>query len=212
MRADKVFALPDGLDPRLGALVEPMATAWHAVRRGDVRTDHTVLVVGAGPIGVGLWFALRALGVTRIVVSEPVASRRAVLAALGAEHVVDPVHAIVAVERLSAGQGADVAFEAAGSGAAVHAALAALSPRGVLVGVALHEREFAFNPSPSVFAEHTFVGSIAYRPTDFREVIDAMTRGWYRMDGWVSTVGFDEVGHALRELRAGRGMKVLVAV
>ena len=210
VRADKTYPLPDGVDLLSGALVEPMATAWHAVRRGGVTAERSVLVVGGGPIGVGLWLALRALGVERVVVSEPSVARRAVLSGLGAPTVVDPADAPAAVAELTGGHGVDVAFEAAGVGDAVTAALAALAPRGTLVIVALHEREFGFNPTAMVFAENTVVGSIAYTADDFREVIAAMALGSYPTGGWVSTVGLADAGQALRDLRAGRGMKILV--
>ena len=210
--ASRVFPLPAGVDLRTGALVEPMATSWHAVRRSGVRAGQSVLVLGAGPIGIGLWFALREHGVDRVVVSEPVDDRRAALEALGA-HVVDASPAVVAhaVEELTDGEGVDVAFDAAGVGAAVGTGIGHLAPQGVLTVVALHERGFDFNPTPAVFAENTIVGSIAYEARDFEEVLDAMGRGAYDLTGWVETVGFDELADALVDLRAGRRLKVLVA-
>ncbi len=210
VRADKVFVLPDGVDLLLGALVEPMATGWHAVERSGVRPGQSALVVGGGPIGVGLWLALRARGVDRVVVSEPIPERRAALAGLGAEHVVDVVDAAAAVADMTGGDGVDVAFEAAGVGAAVPAALSALAPRGALVIVALHEREFGFNPTGMVFAENTVIGSIAYGPADYEAVLTAMSEGRYSTDGWVTTVPLADAQQALKDLRAGRGMKILV--
>ncbi len=51
--------LPDEVSTELGALVEPMSVAYHAAKLGDVDPDGTALVFGGGPIGIGLWFALR---------------------------------------------------------------------------------------------------------------------------------------------------------
>lgn len=209
VRADKVFVLPEGVDLFHGALVEPMATAWHAVNRGGVRAGQTALVAGAGPVGVGLWFALREHSIDPVVV-EPVADRRAVLTALGARHVVDTAEAAAVVAERTGGRGVDVAFEAAGVGAAVTASLGALAPRGVLVVVALHEQEFGFNPLGLVFSENAVLGSLAYRPDDFRAVIAAMAEGRIDTTGWVSTVPLDDAAPALHDLRAGRGMKILV--
>ena len=209
VQAGKVFVLPDGVDLFTGALVEPLATCWHAVRRAGVHAGQTALVAGAGPVGVGLWFALQEHGIDPVVV-EPVAERRAVLSALGARHVVAPADAPDVVADLTHGRGVDVAFEAAGVGAAFSASLAALTPRGVLVVVALHEGEFGFNPIGMVFAENAVLGSLAYRPDDFRDVIDAMAQGRIRTDGWVAAVPLAKAEHSLRELREGRGMKILV--
>ncbi len=209
VEAGKVFVLPEEVDLFMGALVEPMATAWHAVKRGGVQAGQTALVAGAGPVGVGLWFALKEHGIDAVVV-EPVAERRAVLTALGAQRVVDPDDAADAVAEYTKGRGVDVAFEAAGVGPALLASMGTLAPRGVLVVVALHEHEIAWNPIGLVFAENSVMGSLAYRPQDFRDVIEAMAAGRIDTTGWVATVPLAEAEHALQELRAGRGMKILV--
>ena len=210
--AGRLFRLPEGVDLLMGALVEPMATSWHAVRRSGVRPGQSVLVLGAGPIGVGLWFALRALGVERVVVSEPVEARRRALAAFGAL-VVDASAGSVtaAVGEIGDGGRVDVAFDAAGVGVAVDRGITHLAPQGTLVVVALHETGFDFNPTPMVFAENTIVGSIAYEAQDFTEVITAMAAGAYDAAGWVETIAFDDLDAAFRDLREGRRMKVLVA-
>ena len=209
--AEKVFPLPDTVDLRMGALVEPMAAAWHAVVRSGIRAGQSALIAGAGPIGVGVWFALKASGVDRIVVSEPRENRRAAVAAVGAAPVVGPEGDLAGViAAMTDGRGVDVAFEAAGVGAAVHQSIASLAPQGTLLIVSLHEKEFGFNPTPFVFAENTIVGSIAYRREDFDAVIRAMAEGQYDFGGWVSEVPLEGVADALRELRAGRHMKVLV--
>lgn len=211
VEAAKVFTLPSTVDLRMGALVEPMAAAWHAVVRSGIRAGQTALICGAGPIGIGVWFALRAQGVDQVIVSEPRDNRRSALAAVGAQRVVgseDDLAAVVA--EMTDGRGVDVAFEAAGVGAAVNQSIASLAPQGTLLIVSLHEKEFGFNPTPMVFAENTIVGSIAYRREDFLAVIDAMARGTYEVDGWVEDVPLEGVADALRELRAGRHVKILV--
>ena len=103
--------LPDGVDLRLGALVEPMAVAWHAAEVGEVHAGESALVAGAGPIGIGVWFALREHGVERVLVSEPNAKRRDAIAALGAS-VVDPSTEDFAtvVSDFTGGAGIDLAF------------------------------------------------------------------------------------------------------
>lgn len=80
----------------------------------------------------------------------------------------------------------------------------------MLALVGLHEKAFGFNPTAMTFAENTIVGCIAYRPDDFRSVIDAMAQDRYNTEGWVSRVPLEEAERALRELRAGKGMKILV--
>lgn len=209
--ASKLHVLPENVDLRLGALVEPMSVAWHAVSRGGVETGGTALIAGAGPIGIGVWFALKARGIERVLVSEPSADRRATIAALGAT-VIDPVSEdlAAAVSELSGGNGVDVAFDAAGAGPAITSALASLVPGGRVVVVAIHERPMEFLPTQLVMAETDIAGALAYLPEDFDAVIKAMSDGVYDTTGWVDEVALDGVVDAIHALRGGVGAKILV--
>ncbi len=209
--ASKLHVLPENVDLRMGALVEPMSVAWHAVARSGVEAGGTALIAGAGPIGVGVWFALKAQGVDKVLVSEPSAERRAIIAALGAT-VVDPVNEdlAAAVGALSDGQGVDVAFDAAGAGPAITSSLASLVPGGRVVVVAIHERTMDFLPTQLVMAETEIAGALAYLPEDFDAVIEAMSRGVYDTTGWVQEVPLEGVVDAIQALRGGAGAKILV--
>lgn len=209
--ASKLHVLPENVDLRLGALVEPMAVAWHAVSRSGVESGGTALIAGAGPIGIGVWFALRARGIKKVLVSEPSADRRAIIAALGAT-VVDPVTEDLgaAVTALTDGDGVDVAFDAAGAGPAITSSLASLVPGGRVVVVAIHERTMDFLPTQLVMAETEIAGALAYLPEDFDAVIAAMAAGVYDTTGWVKDVPLDGVVDAIHALRGGAGAKILV--
>ena len=209
--ASKLHVLPENVDLRMGALVEPMSVAWHAVSRGGVEAGQTALIAGAGPIGIGVWFALKARGIDRVLVSEPSAERRAIIAALGAT-VVDPVNEDLAsaVADLTDGAGVDAAFDAAGAGPAITSALASLTPGGRVVVVAIHERPMEFLPTQLVMGETEIAGALAYLPEDFDAVIDAMSRGVYDTAGWVQEVALEGVVDAIHALRGGAGAKILV--
>lgn len=211
--ATMLHVLPENVDLRMGALVEPMAVAWHAVERSNVRAGQTALIAGAGPIGIGVWFALRAHGVESIIVSEPSEGRRAAIAGIGASVVIDPMSEDLAarVAAEAGGKGVDVAFDAAGAGPAVTSSIANLTPGGRVVVVAIHERAMEFNPTQLVMAETEIAGTLGYLPEDFDAVIAAMADGKYTTEGWVSEVPLEGVVDAIHELRAGRGMKMLVS-
>lgn len=203
--------LPENVDLRMGALVEPMAVGWHAVERSGVRAGGTALIAGAGPIGIGAWFALQARGVRKVLVSEPSAERRAIISGLGAK-VVDPVNEDLsaAVADVTGGAGVDVAVDAAGSGAAITSALANLSPGGRVVVVSLHEQPMDFLPTLLMMGETEIVGAVGYRPEEFDAVIAAMARGVYDTTGWVEEIELTGVVDAIRALREGAGAKVLI--
>jgi (R,R)-butanediol dehydrogenase/meso-butanediol dehydrogenase/diacetyl reductase len=169
-----------------------MTVAWHAVRLAEVTPEDAVVIAGAGPIGLGLFLALRAQGghrggVENVVLSEPSAE----------------VRALVSPERPTVG------FDAAGSAAAFTAVLGLLGLLGRMVVVAIHTREFPFNPTMALLArERSVLHSYACPAADFREVIDAMAQGHYPTTGWVATRPARELEDDVEELKDGRGTKV----
>ncbi|MGE2735798.1 zinc-binding dehydrogenase [Mycolicibacterium vaccae] len=84
------FAVPNGLDPATAALTEPMSVALHAVRRSEVAANDVAIVIGCGPVGLGIICQLKARGVRTIVASDFSPARRALAARCGAHVVVDP--------------------------------------------------------------------------------------------------------------------------
>ncbi|HEY9311878.1 zinc-binding dehydrogenase, partial [Williamsia sp.] len=209
---DMAHRLPDSVSLESGALVEPMAVAQHAVNRVPLNTDDTVVVLGSGPIGIGVWFALRASNIERLIVSDPSAHRREAMAALGAQHIIDPTTQNLreTVDRLSGGRGAAVVFDAAGVPAAFNQGLSVLAPRGTLMVVGVHEKAFDFNPTALLAGEYTVTSSMTYTDDEFAQVIENMAGGWYSTDGWVEHRPLDGLVDSLDLLRTGRAMKILI--
>ena len=85
-----MFAVPNGLSPRLAVLTEPLAVGLHAVRRAEVKKSDVAIVVGCGPVGLAVICMLKAQGVGTVVASDISAGRRQLAAACGADIVVDP--------------------------------------------------------------------------------------------------------------------------
>jgi threonine dehydrogenase-like Zn-dependent dehydrogenase len=85
-----MMPVPNGLAPDVAALTEPMAVAWHAVQRGEVKAKDVAIVIGCGPVGLGVILCLKAKGVRTVVASDYSPGRRALATACGADVVVDP--------------------------------------------------------------------------------------------------------------------------
>jgi threonine dehydrogenase-like Zn-dependent dehydrogenase len=85
-----MLAIPNGLSPELGALTEPMAVGWHAVRRGEVGKRTVAIVIGCGPIGLAVISMLKAGGVRTVIASDFSPRRRSLATACGADAVIDP--------------------------------------------------------------------------------------------------------------------------
>jgi threonine dehydrogenase-like Zn-dependent dehydrogenase len=146
----QLHAVPEEMPDEAAVLIEPLACAVHAVLRAEVPSGSTVLVTGAGTIGLLTITALKQLTDARIVAVAKHARQRAEAVRLGAHDVVAPDAALRGVrlatrallhtpERGSAwlAGGADVSFECAGSPGALDTCLRATRARGrvVLVGL-----------------------------------------------------------------------------
>lgn len=129
-------ALPDGVDLKEAALIEPASVAWHAVSRiGDV-TDLSALVVGCGPIGLLAIAVLKARGARHITAIDLHDRPLRIAAELGADAVlkqpdeadVAAIDADVVIESSGSHRGLDTAIRAAARGGAV--AMVGLLPSG----------------------------------------------------------------------------------
>jgi threonine dehydrogenase-like Zn-dependent dehydrogenase len=85
-----MMPVPNGLGSDVAALTEPLAVAWHAVRRGEVGKRTVAIVIGCGPIGLAVILMLKAKGVRTVVASDYSRGRRTLAGACGADIVVDP--------------------------------------------------------------------------------------------------------------------------
>ena len=118
--------LPATLTYELGALVEPLAVAMHAVNITQFASMDRVVIVGAGPIGLLTLLATRLRGAGSVVVTDRNRHRLDVARRLGADLTVDveSMDPVAAVMAATDGRGADVVFEAVGIDATVATSLA----------------------------------------------------------------------------------------
>lgn len=203
--------LPRGVSALQGALIEPLAIAWHTANRCQVQAGQTVAIHGAGPIGVGVYLTLRRRGVDTIVI-DPSPLRRAVLAGLGARTLLDPASCDVvgAIRDLTGGRGAHASVDAAGVPASFQAMLQGTRIDGTAVVVAIHHHPVSIAPFDLLMPEIRLTG-VAMSVNAFPSVIDEMARGSYPLEGWVETIPFDGlIERGLQRLRRQQGMKILV--
>ncbi|AGK98772.1 zinc-dependent alcohol dehydrogenase [Clostridium pasteurianum] len=66
----KVYAVPEDIDPKIVALVEPLAVAMHDVRRSNLMVGQTTLIIGGGPIGILIAMVAKLNGASKVVISE----------------------------------------------------------------------------------------------------------------------------------------------
>ncbi|KAM0123107.1 hypothetical protein ACP6JC_000074 [Aspergillus fumigatus] len=173
--------LPEGFPLDLGALVEPLTVAWHAVSRASVRPDDTVLVVGGGPIGLAVIQVLKARGVKSIIVSEVSSQRKKFARQLGATEVFDPRtdDIVASVRAMTAGGGAAIAFECSGVQVGLDTAVQAIGARGTVTIVSLWEEKPKIDALDMVLHEKHIIGAVICDDGDFEAVIDAISSGTF---------------------------------
>ncbi len=213
--ADKAHPLPDAVDLESGALVEPMAVAYHAVKLADPQPGQSALVFGAGPIGLGAALSLRALGVDDVTAVEIAPARRKVLDQLGIASinpVADDLQAYV--DSHTGGRGVDLAVDCAGHSVTFQPAINAVRPHGTVVLVAMSPQPVAFVPSTLNLTEITIRGSHTYTAQDYRDVIELMAQGAYPVNpSWVTHATLAQiVTDGFESLHNGQAMKVLIDI
>ncbi|CAM1501354.1 Fc.00g105160.m01.CDS01 [Cosmosporella sp. VM-42] len=185
VNATHVFPLPENLSLEVGALVEPLSVSWHASSAApQLSPDSIVLVIGGGPIGLAMILCLRAKGVKTIVVSEVAASRQNFATEFGATRVANPIEEDVkkVVLELSDGRGADVVFDCAGVPASIKGACGAVKTKGLVVNVAIWEKEIPFNPNWMTWKESSYKSVLGYQREDFEAVIENLRTGAIKPD------------------------------
>jgi (R,R)-butanediol dehydrogenase/meso-butanediol dehydrogenase/diacetyl reductase len=140
--------VPSKLRSQDAVLIEPLASAMHAVRRGRVMVGNSVAIVGTGTIGLSTLLCARAAGATHVYTFDKVASKRTKALEMGADQAWDsadgdPVSRIL---EATGGKGVDVAFECVGSTATVALATRCTRVHGrtVVVGVSVEAQPFNF--------------------------------------------------------------------
>ena len=138
---NSVYTIPETLsDEQVLFLTDILATGYEVgVLNGHVRPGDTVVIVGAGPVGLSATLTAQLFTPRNLIVVDRVASRRDVALKLGATHVVDEHEVHSLVSELTGGLGADVTIEAVGFPDAFELAADLVRPGGHIANIGVHE-------------------------------------------------------------------------
>jgi len=131
--ASMPIRLPEGLDPTLGVFFANLETALNIVHDTPLRLGETAVVFGAGVVGLLVTRLLNLAGAGTVLVVDPIAHRRKLALAAGAEDAFCPERAEERIVEATDGRGADVAVEASGAGAALQSAIGTVATEGTVV-------------------------------------------------------------------------------
>ncbi|CDO76776.1 hypothetical protein BN946_scf184978.g5 [Trametes cinnabarina] len=181
---EQVFPLPSHVPLDVGAIVEPLSVAWHAVKRSNLKAGDKVLILGGGPIGLLTLRVVKAWGAKWIALSEPASKRRELALQHGASVVFDPTapgtDIVAEVIRETDGWGADVVYDCAGLQQTLDTAFKAVKPRGHVMNVAIWEGRPLLDISSMTLKEFYMSSVLAYDRVH-PEVVEAVGQG--KFDG-----------------------------
>ncbi len=184
-----------------------------------VEEGATVLVMGLGGVGLSVVQGARLAGAARIIVSDPVAERRVVATRCGATDLLDPAQddLLAACMRLT-GVGVDYAFETVGRSSLVQLGIAATRAGGTTVCVGAAPMTDAIEIAPAVLftvSEKKLLGCILGSSNSLREIPRLVTlwqAGRLDLDSLVTARRpLYEINEAAADLRAGRGIRTVLA-
>lgn len=210
--AHTLHHLPDTIDLKRAAMIEPVAVAAHDVRLGQVTDKDYVVVLGAGPIGALVALLSKIKG-AQVLVSEINQFRVNLARELGME-VVNPLEIDLPkyVEEQTGTAGADVIFEVTGlpSGAEMMTKLARTRGRIVIVGI--HAEPVKVDLRRMFMRELRMLGVRVYEPEDFEAAISLVATDALPLERLISDIRpLEQVQATFEEIERGANfMKVLL--
>lgn len=135
--AHNLIPVPKQIGLREATLIEPIGVALHSLTFASVRAHETAVVFGAGPIGVLTIAALKLAGAGRVWAVDPVAHRREMAKAMGADAVLDTGDPVGTILHDTGNRGVDLAFDCAAGEDTVNQCIGALAKGGRLIYTAI---------------------------------------------------------------------------
>lgn len=210
-----VFAMPKGLSFEKAALAEPLACVINGQERVGVCQGDTVVVLGAGPIGILHVKLARDAGAQQVIVSEPNPLRRAAAERAGADRSVDPkAEDLPAIVRAAtAGLGADVAICAIGVPQLANDALGLVRYRGrVSLFAGFSAGEMAqLDVNAIHYNELVVTGSFGLTRLQFDKALKLIANGRFDVDSMLThRFGLADISAALATAEQGEAIKVAI--
>jgi len=161
------------------ALVEPLAIGAHGVRRADVKPEEFVLVIGAGPIGLGAMEFARIAGAKVIALDINAARLQFCKEKLNVAHTVNASFADVMgqLQEITSGDMPAVVIDATGSQKAINKAFEYMAHGGRYVLIGLQKGEISFSHPEFHKREGTLMSSRNATRADFEHVVHSMKKG-----------------------------------
>ncbi len=209
-----LIPIPNGLDPMIAALTEPMAVGLHAVNESVIEPGRIALVAGSGPVGLAIIAALAARGIEAIIASDFSPARRAMATVMGATQVIDPSNESLADAWRAAGDGVTppVIYDAVGVPGMIDGLMLEAPERSQILVAGVCMPPDTIRPFLGIAKRLNLQFVLGWTPEDFVKSLHSLAEG--EIDGSpliTGEVGLDGVPQAFADLAdPGEHVKILV--
>ncbi len=210
-----LIPVPDGVNSINAALAEAFAVALHAVDLTG-REKGSVLVIGAGAIGLALVKVLKIRGFGPILVSEPVQSKRELAQQFGADAVIDPMNddLLTSGFQITKGTGFEIVYECVGIPELISTAMNAVGAGGVVCQLSVIYQDISINPAMMTFKEISLLASYGNTHEENKQCLQWMAEGRLDSSPLVSDLVLLEDLPEIYQSRiqSGKAIKVMLQI
>lgn len=198
---------PESLPAEAACLAEPLGNGVHMVGLTAALAPKSVLVIGAGPIGLLALQAFRAIVGARVIVADLAPDRLKLARELGAEHTLEAgcEDVVAGAQAATGGEGVDVVIDAVGIERTKLQSLAAVRPAGAVVWIGLGQDAIRLASFGITLREIQVHGTYGAKIDDLRVALGLLASGAISTHGWTKTSDLADGQALFRRMLAAQG-------
>ncbi len=208
--------LPEETSFEEGAIMtDAVATTFHAMKRGEVKTGDSVAIFGIGGLGINAIQMAKAFGAAKVIAVDRKEAKRQLALAVGADEAVDmdAPDAVKQVKKLSGGEGVDVALEFVGIDSAIEKTIESVRRGGKAVIVGVYTGTFKVSAHPLIVKEIDIRGLWTVCQQDFPYIAELVRSGKIDLSKSIThRIPLDEVNRGLEilEQKIGNPLRIVI--
>ncbi len=208
-----LYPLPDSISDDEGAMLEPLGVALHAVDLAHLQPGMTVGVFGCGPVGLLIIQAARIAGAIKVIATDLLPHRVEAAQSLGADQafLVSGSPPAAALQDATGGRGLDIAFEAAGTQAAVDNAFQAVAPGGKVLLAGIPAEDTTSFTASLARRKGLTIKLVRRMKHTYPRAIELVQKGWVDVRSLVTHhFPLEQAGQAFQTAARREGIKVII--
>jgi len=217
--SDFCYKLPDSMSLEEGAVVEPLAVGVHITKQAGIRPGQSIVVYGAGPVGLLCMGVAKAYGADKIVAVDINEERLAFAKKYAATHTFSSTRgetpeesAQRLIKECDLGVGADAAIDASGAEPCIQAAQYVLRTGGTYVQGGMGKPDINYPIMAMCTKELTTKGSFRYSSGDYAAAVGLVAHNRISVKELISKkVAFKDAEQAFEDTKNAKGIKILIA-